>query len=176
MDWAEAQDGRHEFDGLQPVAMTGGSLDHNQIMHNAYAAFDTRLRAGCRPLGPDVAVPTIGAAIRFPDLLVTCSPASGTSRTVTEPVLVLEVISPSSGRMDRIVKAREYAGVASVRHYLMLEATGVGATLLSRTDAEARWSATVLAEGDVLAIPALDIEIPLAEFYRRVEFGPDPAL
>ena len=72
--WAEAQDARYEFDGVQPVAMTGGSVNHSQITLNIHFALRTRLRGiGCRPLGPDAGVATIGDAVRYPDALVTCT-------------------------------------------------------------------------------------------------------
>jgi Uma2 family endonuclease len=52
LDWAAAQDLRYEFDGFQPVAMTGGTLDHSQIAQNIYAAVRMRLKGtGCRVLG-----------------------------------------------------------------------------------------------------------------------------
>lgn len=38
LDWADAQNARHEFDGCGPVAMTGGNARYNRIEHNAYAA------------------------------------------------------------------------------------------------------------------------------------------
>jgi hypothetical protein len=55
--WAGAQEGRYEFDGIQPVAMTGGTVNHALIMQNGHAALRSRLRgSGCRPLGPDAGV------------------------------------------------------------------------------------------------------------------------
>ncbi len=56
-----------------------------------------------------------GLAIRYPDALVTCGTLNGTDRTVADVVVVFEIVGASSGRVDRIVKLREYAGGASVR-------------------------------------------------------------
>ena len=54
--WAETQEIRHEFDGAQPVAMTGGTAGASAIGVNLLAALRSRLRGGaCRPLGPDLA-------------------------------------------------------------------------------------------------------------------------
>lgn len=51
--WAEAQDERHEFDGSQPVAMTGGTVGHSVVMRNLHRALDGRLRgSGCYTNGP----------------------------------------------------------------------------------------------------------------------------
>jgi hypothetical protein len=52
--WAQADGGRWEFDGQGPVAMTGGTVNHNRISRNLHAALRSRLQGGpCEPLGPD---------------------------------------------------------------------------------------------------------------------------
>ena len=119
--WAEAQDTRYEFDGSHPVAMTGNA-GHSLITQNVQAALRARLRgSACRPLGPDAGLATVGDAIRYPDALVTCSQFELTARTIPGVVVVFEVLSPTSGRVERIVKVREYAAVPSIRRYVILE-------------------------------------------------------
>src|SRR5580704_14497443 len=87
-DWAETQRARYEFDGFEPVAMTGGNLNHNDIALNLHHALRSRLRGtGCRAMALDVGVATIGDAVRYPDGVVTCSPAIGVSRLVPDPVV-----------------------------------------------------------------------------------------
>src|SRR5580704_9328088 len=95
-DWAEAQDARYEFDGFEPVAMTGGNINHNSIAFNIHRTLHGRLKgSGCKPLGLDAGVATIGDTVRYPDAVVTCSPVQGDSRLVPDPVVVFEVISPT---------------------------------------------------------------------------------
>ncbi|MGA9012401.1 MAG: Uma2 family endonuclease [Acetobacteraceae bacterium] len=171
LNWAEAQGGRHEFDGFQPVAMTGGNLNHNQIAINILVALRGRLGGtGCRPHGMDAGVATIGDTVRYPDGVVTCSPANGLSRLVPDPVVVFEVISPTSGHMDRIVKLREYAAVDSIRRYVMVESASIGLTVHERQAAGQRWTVTSIMAGDLLSLPEIGIEIPAAELYEGVEF------
>ena len=51
-DGAEAQTARYEFDGFQPVAMMGGSLNHNRLAYNIQAALRSRLKgSGCEAFG-----------------------------------------------------------------------------------------------------------------------------
>ena len=70
-DWAQAQDVRYEFDGCQPVAMTGGTINHSQMTQNVHCALRTRLRGGaCRPLRPDAGVATVAEAVRYSDAVV----------------------------------------------------------------------------------------------------------
>src|SRR5580698_4320299 len=142
-DWASAQGGRYEFDGFQPVAMTGGNLNHNQIALNMHVALRGHLGGtGCRPLGLDAGVATVGNTARYPDGVVTCSPANGLSRLVPNPVVVFEVISPTSGHMDRIVKLREYAEVDSIRRDVIVESSSIGLTVHERLAAGQRWTVT----------------------------------
>jgi Uma2 family endonuclease len=93
-DWAEAQDSRYEFDGFQPVAMTGGTLRRNVMTLNLQVALASRLRgSGCRPFGPDAGLRTVGDAVRYPDAIVTCSKFDDLAREVPGAILVFEVLS-----------------------------------------------------------------------------------
>jgi Uma2 family endonuclease len=178
LDWAAAQDLRYEFDGFQPVAMTGGTRNHSQIAQNISFALRIRLRGtGCGPLGPDAGVATIGDAVRYPDALVTCTKGPGTDRVVPGVVAVFEVLSPTSGRTDRIEKLREYQAVPSIRRYVILEHTSVGLVVHSRLRGDDPWIATPLTDGDILHMPEIGIEIPVAEFYEGTDLlvPPDSA-
>jgi Uma2 family endonuclease len=170
LDWAAAQNQRYEFDGFQPVAMTGGTRNHSRIALRISFALQLRLRGtGCEPLGPDAGVATIGNAVRYPDALVTCSSGPGTDRVVPGVVVVFEVLSPTSGRTDRIDKLREYQAVPSIRRYVILEHTSVGLTDHVRLSGDDPWIATALTDGDTLRMPEIGIEIPIAEFYEGTD-------
>ena len=172
-DWAEAQDARYEFDGFEPVAMTGGNLNHNSIAFNIHTALRGRLKgSGCKPLGLDAGVATIGDTVRYPDAVVTCSPTQGGSRLVPSPVVVFEVISPTSGHIDRIVKVREYAAVDLIRRYVIVESASVGLTVHERREAGQKWTVTTAMAGDLLTLSEIGVEIPIAEIYEDAEFPP----
>jgi Uma2 family endonuclease len=176
LDWAEAEDEGYEFDGLRPVAMTGGTRDHSQIVQSICFALRTRLRrTGCEPLGLGAGVATIGDAVRYPDALVTCTKGPGTDRVVRGVVVVFEVLSPTSGRTDRIEKLREYQAVPSIRRYMIPEHTSVGLAVHSLLNHEDAWTATALTENDVLRMPEIGIEIPIAEFYEGTDLLDLPA-
>ena len=169
--WAQAQDMRYEFDGSAPVAMTGGNLKHSQICQNLWFALRRRLSGtGCRPLGPDAGVATIGDTVRYPDALVTCTKITGEEYLTPGVIVVFEVLSPASGRMDRIVKVREYAAVPSIQRYVIVESSGVGLTVLERPAADQKWTVTTLLTAeDTLALPEIGIALPVAELYEAVE-------
>ena len=128
--WAEAQNERFEFDGFAPVAMTGGNNRHSLISLNVHAALRSYLSGKpCRPLGPDAGLRTIGDAVRYPDALVTCSKFDELAREVPGVVVVFEVLSPTSGHVDRIVKLLEYRAVASIRRYVIVEYASAAVTV-----------------------------------------------
>ena len=170
--WAERQEGRYEFDGVQPVAMTGGSLNHDRIIGSLQVALRTRLRGGrCEPFGPNAGVDITHGAIRYPDALVTCSKVEGNARTVPGVVVVFEVLSPSSGATDRVLKLREYATVSTIRRYVILESNSIGIQVFERTSPEQHWQAAGLTSGDTLYLPEIGIEIPVDEVYDGIEFA-----
>jgi len=177
-NWAEAQEGAYEFDGVRPVAMTGGTLGHSLITGNIRSALQTRLKgSGCMPLGPDAGLATIGDAVRYPDILITCSPIVTAAYLAPNVPVVFEVLSPTSGYTDRIVKAREYRAVPSIRRYIIAESTSIGLTVLERVDGAHPWTSFALTGEEVLHIPEVGIEVPIADFYEGVELteGAPPA-
>jgi len=109
-------------------------------------------------------------AIRYPDALVTCSRFENEDRVISGVIVVFEVLSPTSGRIDRILKVREYAALPSIRRYVILESTGVGVTVMERTEPDEAWRTTVLTNDDILRLPEIGTEIPIAEFYEDLTF------
>ena len=171
--WEERQPLRWEFDGFAPVAMTGGTQEHSIIQGNLAFALHSRLRGGrCRAHGSDFKIEVDGS-IRYPDAFVQCTPLPRGSTVATQPVVVFEILSPSTSRTDRIVKAREYGNTASIVRYVILEPTAMAATVFTRTTGV--WAATV-SEGAVeLDMPEIGISLPLADLYIDVEFPPEAA-
>ena len=169
LDWTQAQDGRYEFDGLQPVAMTGGSGNHARIIGNITFQLRRRLveDGPCEALASDAGIRTVGEAVRYPDALVTCSAFDGRDRLVPNPVIVFEVVSPSSIREDRILKPVEYAAVPSIKRYVLIEQSIIGLTVLWR-DRDEPWHFQTLKAGDILVMPEIDVQIPVDSFYVRV--------
>ena len=178
LEWEERQPLRYEFDGIGPVAMTGGTAGHSTIQGNLALAVGGRLRRKpCRFYGSDLKFQVAEGHVRYPDGMVLCSPVDRTATIVHDPVVVFEVLSPSTTRSDRIVKAREYQATPSVRRYVMLEQDGVSATVYARSGET--WTHEILVADSVLSLPEIGVELPLAELYEGIDFaaeqGADPA-
>ncbi len=169
LEWEERQPLRYEFDGVGPVAMTGGTAGHADIQANLAAALRTRLRGNpCRFYGSDLKFQVAEGHVRYPDGMVVCSPVDRTATVVYDPVVVFEVLSPSTAGNDRIVKAREYQATPSVQRYVMLEQDAVGATVYARCG-EA-WTHEILVADSILALPEIGVSLPLTELYEGLVF------
>ncbi len=172
--WAELQEGRHEFDGERPVAMTGGTNNHGRICRNTLVQLTLRLRGrSCEAMPAESGgVATTGDTVRYPDVTVTCSPAPGTDRLIPDPVVVFEVVSGGNARTDRFDKMREYHAVPSIRRYVLVEQASPVLVSYSRRGEEP-WVATSLSLGDTLALPEIGVEIPVADLFDGVAFDQD---
>ena len=167
--WEEGQEFKHEFDGFGPVAMVGVTFNHAVIQGNLIASLTARLRGTrCRALGSDLKVKAADS-IRYPDAFVTCTPGPGGATVVHDPVVVFEILSPSTARTDRITKNREYRATPSIQRYVMLEQDEIAATVFERAWDD--WIGHALAADAVVRMPEIGVELPLAELYD----GFDPA-
>jgi Uma2 family endonuclease len=169
--WEERQALRYEFDGIQPVAMAGGTYEHDAIRVNLIAALNNRLRGTpCRVHGNSLKI-RVTDSIRYPDAFVSCGPIPRGSLIVSEPVVVFEVVNAGTSRTDRIVKLREYQATDSIRRYVIIEQDSIAATVFAREGAI--WSAMAITGADSLAMPEIGIELALAELYEGIDLPGD---
>jgi Uma2 family endonuclease len=173
LEWEDRQPLRYEFDGVGPVAMTGGTFAHAVIQRNLAFALTGRLRGKrCQFLGSDLKFQVAAGHIRYSDGMILCSSLDRAATVVHEPVVVFEILSPSTTRIDRLVKAQEYQGTPSVQRYVMLEQDSIGATVYAR--AGASWTHEILVADSSLSLPEVEVELPLAELYDGLTFEADP--
>jgi Uma2 family endonuclease len=149
--------------------MVGGTVAHALIQGNLVGALISRLRGtDCRAFGSDLKIEVAGS-IRYPDAFVVCTPVARNARVVRDPVVIFEVLSDTTARVDRVTKNAEYRATASVQHYVMLEQDSQAATVFTR---EGERSVGSLLTGDVvLAMPEIGIELPLAELYEGLDLS-----
>ena len=167
--WEMQQQRKFEFDGTQPVAMTGGTAAHAAIQRNLITALTNRLRGQpCRPFGSELKIDVAGS-FRYPDAFVVCVPVAPKDRVVTEPVVVFEVLSESTAATDRIRKNCEYRDTPSIQRYVILEQDEIGAMVFYRSHED--WVGHVQGPGATLAMPEIGIELPLDELYEGIVFA-----
>ena len=98
-----------------------------------------------------------------------CAPPEAKSYEAHRPTVVVEVLSPSTRTLDRFTKLEEYRRHPSLRHILLVDPDAIAAKLYSRAD-EGAWSDIDLIGRDaVVALPAIDVTLPLSALYERLE-------
>jgi len=123
--WSARQpDDRYELVDGEIVAMTRDTVRHNRTKAAAWRTFDDAVRAAglrCLVLVDGVGVAIDDKTLRIPDVLVQCGAEPDPDALIIEsPLIVVEVVSPSSERDDTGAKIIDYFSVASVRHYLII--------------------------------------------------------
>ncbi|PWC77711.1 Uma2 family endonuclease [Azospirillum sp. TSH64] len=169
--WEERQDGRHEFLQGEIVAMVGGTVAHNQIAGNVYAALRGELRGSpCRVFQETMRI-WADESVFYPDVFVTCAKLDDRDRLAREPILIVEVLSDSTSSYDHTTKSAAYRTLPSLTHYVLIHQRV--AVVESFRRAGDGWTHELLSGRDgVLAIPALEVTLPLAAIYEdtRVSF------
>jgi len=121
-------DTKHEFFGGYIVAMAGAEPEHNQIAENVRAELRTYLAdRPCRILGSDqrVLVEALGEYF-YPDVVITCQDprfVDPSPRSLTNPEVIVEVLSPTTERFDRADKCDAFRTIPSLTDYVMVAST-----------------------------------------------------
>lgn len=169
--WEREQPERWEFDGVQPVprGMVGGSRPHARLSARLLVALSARVAPPCEAFGPDLKVIARGR-VRYPDAMVECGRED--EGDVAIPAVVFEVLSPSTERTDKGVKAEDYKAEAHILAIVLLAQDRPEATVLRRsTDWRAEVTRGLHA---VVALPEIGLDLPLAAIYQRVSETPAP--
>jgi Uma2 family endonuclease len=120
LHWVQGRDDRYELDRGRVIMMTGGSGAHWQITFNLAKALDARLDPNKWAVLPEFGVNLELESIRFPDVVVDTAGETARDLTATRPVLIAEILSPASERVDLGDKSAEYLRLPSLAAYLVL--------------------------------------------------------
>ena len=177
--WEAGQPERWEFFDGEAFMMAGGSDVHNVVTGNMYMALRIGLQnTRCNVFMSDVRLRLAASDdLFYPDVFVTCSDADRDRRQVKEdPVLIAEVLSPSTEAHDRGDKFAAYRRFTGLKTVLFLSQDRPHVECFTRGE-DGRWILSE-ASGDTasLALPAFGFELALADLYRDLpDATPDPA-
>lgn len=176
--WNAYREGKREFvRGKVLELMINVTRSHVDIATNLILVVGPQLDRSKFSIGTaDFAVRTADG-IRYADFFIDRrSPRSGKDDlAASEPVLLAEILSPSSYGRDFVEKAKDYASIGSLLHYIILSQEEPRVWLWSRGDDEA-WPGTpveMAGEGEVVELSALMLRLPLASVYTGI--APRPA-
>jgi Uma2 family endonuclease len=159
-------DVRHEYIQGQVYAMVGASKRHNLIALALAAALRAHLKSSpYRVYVSDVKV-KIEDVFFYPDLLVSCADDKLSPYYETDPVIVVEVISPTTEGKDRFEKRMVYQRIESLREYVLVEQDKIQVDVYRReTDG---WVLESYTSGDKVAFESIDFAVPMEDIYADV--------
>ena len=114
---------RHEYVAGVAYAMAGAGERHNRIAGNLFAALRAAARgSGCGVYVSDMKLRVGGGRVYYyPDVMLSCEPASPDAMFKDAPCLVAEVLSPTTAAIDTREKLQAYSALGSLRYYLLVE-------------------------------------------------------
>ena len=164
---------KHEYVGGTVHAMAGAGNQHNAIAVNLVGELRARLKdRPCRPFNSDTKVrirlPT-HVRYYYPDALVVCRPNPTSDSFQDDPVVIVEVLSNSTRRLDDGEKRDAYFTIPSLLVYLLVEQEAAVIIAYRRTS-QGFVREVYSGRETVLPLPEIQIDLPLSEVYDRVEF------
>jgi Uma2 family endonuclease len=165
---------KHEYLDGQIYAMAGGSPEHAELAGNVIAALRTRLRGrGCHVYSSDLRVRVLATGLAtYPDATVVCGevaidPADRRRQTATNPILVVEVLSPTTEDYDRGEKLEHYKRIESLREVLLVAHDRARVEVWQRAP-DGTWAKAECSMAATVRLAGVSCEIPVEEIYGDV--------
>jgi Uma2 family endonuclease len=165
---------RSEYIDGQVFAMSGGSRNHSFLI--AGISRELGILLADRPCNVSVTelrlqIAPEGAYL-YPDVMVVCEDdQTGVRDMITNPVLVVEVLSPTTERWDRVRKFGQYRRLKTLREYLLVSQDEMRIEWYTRRD-DGEWVYREASGPDgICRLEQLGVEIPLAAVYRKIQFS-----
>ncbi|MFB2972473.1 Uma2 family endonuclease [Aerosakkonema sp. BLCC-F183] len=171
----ETAEYKSEYHDGEIVPMTGGTTNHNQIALNVSVALSVAFKSkDYRVFMGDVRlwIPRFNR-FTYPDVMVIAGqPEYYNNRkdTITNPQVIIEVLSKSTKGYDRSDKFRFYRTIPTFQEYILLDQNQMSIEQFSK-QANKRWSYSVYDEEDTaLVFSSFQVEVSLADIYEKVDF------
>ena len=171
---AQAEYKSEYFQG-EIFAMAGGSYNHNVIAGNLYAALHQFLAPkDCTAFTGDMRILVKKRELyTYPDVLVVCGRpkfASGRTDTLTNPMIIVEVLSKSTQAYDRGQKFEFYRSIDTFADYVLIDQERVHIEYFHKFK-DGRWVLTELTTPDAtLTLETIDFAIPLHQIYHKADW------
>jgi Uma2 family endonuclease len=167
LEWEEAQPERHEFWRGEIFAMVGEALRHNRVVLNLARRIGDHLDgSGCQVFTENVKVRLGDDGILYPDVVVTChSDMAGSESWITEPRLIVEVLSPSTMAYDRGDKFALYRMLPSLQAYVLVNPAKWRVEVFTRGEA-GTWLFADQTDAKALTLASIDLTVPFDHLFK----------
>ncbi|MDX2031354.1 MAG: Uma2 family endonuclease [Blastocatellia bacterium] len=163
---------RREYAYGQVYAMGGASMGHARIVRNLSRRLDAHLdQSGCEVVTNDLKVRVNENAYYYPDLLVTCESLPDNALFCERPVLLVEVLSPTTTRIDRVEKMNAYQHLDGLREYAIVAQDRMRVEVYRHDQTGALWTCEAYTEPhQEVVLKSIAAKISMTDLYRGVTF------
>ena len=163
-------DTRYEYLDGYAYLMSGGSANHATISGNIYAILKSLLRGGpCRAYNSDMKVRVSEKRYFHPDVTVSCDARDrGTADFIQSPLIVVEVLSPSTEAYDRGRKLQCYLACSTIEEYLLVDSRSMRIELYRKE--QKKWMYDAFEAEDEVELASLGVHFPSIDVYEDIIF------
>jgi len=166
---------KHEYFDGQIIAMAGATENHNRIVANLIGELHNYLKdKDCDVFPSDLRVTTpLLSSYMYPDVSIVCGDIEkmeGTFDTVTNPAVVIEVMSPSTKERDMGFKFWYYLQIPSIKEYILIDGGSYSAKMIIKQGDNSFTTANIDGHDASLTIKSIGMTLPLADIYRKISF------
>lgn len=167
---------KHEYVAGRVYALAGARNVHAKLVYAWMLALGKRLEGKpCQPYPSDTKVRIRAGShtsFYYPDGMVVCEPNSQEETFQDRPVILAEVLSKSTRRIDELEKRDAYLSIPTLAVYMLIETDRPEVTLYRRSN-DVFIAETHAGLSAIISLPEIQAELPLAELYARVDFQPE---
>jgi len=157
---------KHELVKGAIYAMAGASKSHQRISVNILTEFTNHLKGSpCESFASDMKVKA-GTNFYYPDVMVVCDDQTEDEYYTEQPVIIVEVLSKSTRRLDETTKLMSYINIPGLQEYVMIEQDIVDVQVIRRSEG---WLQRHYFLGDEVTFQSIDLTLSVEDIYRRVK-------
>jgi len=176
LELERSSDQKHEFYDGHVVALAGGTAQHNRITINVIASLYTQLQnRPCSVYSSDLRVKIPQTrSYTYPDISVVCGQErfdDGSQELLVNPIVIIEVLSPSTERHDRGKKFEFYRTIESLQEYVLIaqDAKRIDHFIRQATNL---WMFSSIGEAEAqFSLPSIECSLMLSAIYQKIAFS-----
>jgi Uma2 family endonuclease len=164
--WENRRKARYELIGGEVRLMAGGSGAHDVVAGNILAALHRALRGSdCDVHGSNLKIVSPAGMVTYPDVFVRCGPLADEAIECHDPVVVFEVLSPSTRSEDLVRKRWGYQAIPTLAHLVYVDAARLRIEIATRAPESRWWSVFLDRLEETLSLEKVGIGLTVGEIY-----------
>ena len=163
---------RHEFVDGTVFAMAGGTRRHNELVGELFLILRSHLPSGCQVYQLEMKLKLLKEKSRkyyYPDLIIACDSKDSSALFVEKPLLLIEILSLTTERTDRIEKLAAYSQIASLQEYLLVSQDVPKIEVFRRSEG---WRREEFYREHTISLSSIDLDLAMQDLYQRVGLLP----